>query len=111
MEPAVTSPLFMPPIGSPQQCNILVFGDLTISFEDDLRQLLHCKSNALMQSFFDQISQAFQQEFAQLPSQHQEWFPRFNDLVDLMANLDGMIGTPALRFGLLCVYQIVQLIK
>lgn len=111
MEPVASSAPFMPPIDSPQQCNILLFGDLTIAFEEDLRQLLHCKNNGLMQSFFHQVSQAFRQEFALLPSQQQEWFPRFTDLVDLLANLDGMIGTLALRFGLLCVYQIGRLIK
>jgi naphtho-gamma-pyrone polyketide synthase len=87
MEPVLFSAPFMPPIGSPQQCNILPFGDLTIAFEDDLRQLLHCKSNGFMQPFSHQVSQAFWQEFALLLSQHQEWFPSFTDLVDLMAIL------------------------
>lgn len=96
---------------SMDQCQVFLFGDLTIAFEDDFRQLLHCKSNALLQSFFDQISQAFRHEFALLSAEEQEWLPLFTNLIDLMANIDGTIGSPALRFSLLCVYQLGRFIK
>lgn len=91
--------------------DIFVFGDLTCTFEDDLRQLLHCRSNPVLQSFFDQVNVAFRREFALLPAEEQEWFPRFTDLVDLMANLEGTVGLPALRFSLLCVYQLGVFLK
>lgn len=101
----------MPPINDIERCHIFLFGDLTSPFEDDLRQLLHCKSNALLQSFFDQVNLAYRQEFASLPVEQQEWLPRFTDLVDLVSNLDGTIGARALRFGLLCVYQLGRFIE
>lgn len=111
MEPLASSAPFMPPIGSTQQCHILLFGDLTTSFEDDLRQLLHCKSDAPLQSFFDQVNLALRQELALLPAEEQEWAPRFTDLIDLMASIDGTAGAQALRFGLLCVYQLGRFIQ
>lgn len=101
----------MPPIDNFQQCHVLLFGDLNIAFEDDFRQLLHCRNNATLQSFFDEASLAFRHEFALLSVEEQEWFPRFTDLIDLMANINGTIGAQALRFGLLCVYQLGRLIK
>jgi len=79
-------------------------GDLTLTFEQDLRQLLHVKDNANLQSFFDNVSFAFRQEFVSLPLAEQDWLPRFTTLVDLVANLDGTEGAPALMVALLCTY-------
>jgi naphtho-gamma-pyrone polyketide synthase len=101
----------MPPINGIERCSIFLFGDLTAPFEDDLRQLLHCKSNALLQSFFDQVNLAYRHEFAALPIEQQEWLPRFTDIVDLVSNLDGTTGARALRFSLLCVYQLGRFIE
>ncbi|KAH7076878.1 hypothetical protein BKA63DRAFT_468889 [Paraphoma chrysanthemicola] len=100
----------MPPISENRECNIFLFGDLTGPFEDDLRQLLHCKSNAMLQSFFEQVNLAYRQEIAALPSEQQDWFPRFTDIVDLVSNHERTIGTSPLRFGLLCVYQLGRII-
>ncbi|KAL8896686.1 MAG: hypothetical protein Q9192_002952 [Flavoplaca navasiana] len=100
----------MPPIGGTQQCHVFLFGDLTVAFEDDLRQLLHCKDNAPLQSFFDQVGLAFRHEFALLAAKEREWLPLFTDLIDLMANIDGTTGSPALKFSLLCVYQLGRFI-
>lgn len=110
MEPVVSSAPFMPPIHAMERGQIYLFGDLTGPFEDDLRQLLHCKDNALLQSFFDQVNLAYRQEFALLPAEQQEWLPRFTDLVDLVSNFEGSLGARALRFGLLCVYQLGRFI-
>lgn len=101
----------MTPTDSIRQCHVYLFGDLTSSFEDDLTQLLHCKSDALLQSFFDQVSLAFRQEFGLLPSEQQDWLPRFTDLVDLMSSVKGTLGSGVLRFSLLCVYQLGRIIK
>jgi naphtho-gamma-pyrone polyketide synthase len=106
---SVVSP--MSPTDSMSQCHVYLFGDLTRSFEDDLTQLLHCKSDALLQSFFDQVSLAFRQELGLLPIEQQNWLPRFTDLVDLMSSLQGTVGSGVLRFSLLCVYQIGRIIK
>lgn len=107
----MSSAPFMPPISKSKQCSIFLFGDLTGPFEDDLRQLLHCKSNATLQSFFEQVNHAYRHEFAALPSEQQDWFPRFTDLVDLVSDLEGKIGSRALKFGLLCVYQLGRVIQ
>ncbi|KAL8653253.1 MAG: hypothetical protein Q9210_002207 [Variospora velana] len=100
----------MPPIEKGQQCHVFLFGDLTAAFEDDLRQLLHCKDDAPLQSFFDQVSLAFRHEFALLAAKEREWLPYFTDLIDLTANMDGMTGSLALKFSLLCVYQLGRFI-
>ncbi|KAH8691020.1 hypothetical protein GQ44DRAFT_796974 [Phaeosphaeriaceae sp. PMI808] len=110
MEPVISSTPFMPPITTNKECNIFLFGDLTGPFEDDLRQLLHCKRNAMLQSFLEQVNLAYRHEIAALPSEHQDWFPRFTDIVDLVSNHERMIGTRALKFGLLCVYQLGRVI-
>ncbi|CAI6237317.1 unnamed protein product [Periconia digitata] len=110
MGPVVSSAPFMPPIDAVERCSVFLFGDLTGPFEDDLRQLLHCKNNAVLQAFFDQVNLGYRQEFAALPAEQQEWLPRFTDLVDLVSNLDGTTGAHVLRFSLLCVYQLGRFI-
>lgn len=107
----MSSAPFMPPIENGQQCHVYLFGDLTVAFEDDLRQLLHCKDDAPLQSFFDQVSLAFRHEFALLAAKEREWLPLFTDLIDLMANMDGTTGSSALKFSLLCVYQLGRFIQ
>lgn len=111
MEPVISSAPFMPPITTNKECNIFLFGDLTGPFEDDLRQLLHCKSNAMLQSFFEQVNLAYRHEIAALSSEQQDWFPRFTNIVDLVSNHERMIGSRALKFGLLCVYQLGRVIQ
>lgn len=92
-------------------CQVLLFGDLAIRFEDELRQLVHIRGNASLRSFFDQVSYALRQEFGNLPSNQQDLFPRFTTLVDLVSNLVETEGNPVLRFTLLPVCEIGQFIK
>ncbi|OCK90224.1 polyketide synthase [Cenococcum geophilum 1.58] len=95
----------MPPIRT-----IIVFGDLTYSFQRDLQQLLHIKDNANLADFFARVSFAFRREFALLSQREQEWLPRFTDLVDLLENVGRTEGAPAVQFALLCLYQIGRFI-
>lgn len=98
-------------VDSSEPCHVLLFGDLTTDFEDDLFQLLHRKSNATLESFFDQVNMAFRQEFSLLSTEEQGWLPQFTDLVDLAANMDDAVSAQALRSSLLCVYQLGRFIK
>lgn len=102
----IQSAPFMPPIRT-----IIVFGDLTYSFQRDLQQLLHIKGNANLVDFFARVSFAFRQEFALLTQLEQKWLPRFTELVDLLENVDRVEGAPVVRFALLCVYQIGRFIR
>lgn len=111
MDNLIQSAPFMPPISDTTKCQIFLLGDLTLDFEPDLRQLLHVKDNANLQSFFDNVSIAFRQEFAALPLAEQDWLPRFTTLIDLVANLNGTEGAPALRVALLCIYQLGRFIR
>ncbi len=112
MDDLVQSSPFMPPIAEEMQsCRIFLFGDLTISFEGDLRQLLHVKGNGTLRSFFDQVGFAFREEFGKLPASQQDWFPRFTTIIDLLSKLGETEGTPALKFALLSVCQIGQFIR
>lgn len=102
----------MPPVADTMQSHqIFVFGDLTKPFEEDLRQLLHVKGNENLRSFFEQFSFAFREECGKLPASHQDWFPRFTTLIDLLSKLGETEGTPVLRFTLFCVCEIGQFIR
>ena len=92
-------------------CQVFLFGDLTVSFEEDLRQLLHTKGNGSLSSFLDQVGFALREELGKLVSGLQDLFPRFTTLVDLLFKLKGSEGAPALKFALLCLYQIGHFIR
>jgi naphtho-gamma-pyrone polyketide synthase len=105
--------VFVPPIPNTMQscCQVFVFGDLTVAFAEDLRQLLHVKDNPTLRSFFEQVSAAFRAEFGKLPAHQQAWFPRFTTIVDLLSKLGETEGTPALNFTLLCLTELAQFIR
>lgn len=105
MERLIQSAPYMPPIRT-----IIVFGDLVYNFQRDLQQLLHVKGNANLEDFFTRTAFAFRREFASLPHHEQDWLPRFTNLVDLVENVDKAKGAPAVRFALLCLYQIGRFI-
>lgn len=113
MDDLIQSTAFMPPIASTMQssCELFLFGDLTVSFEEDLRQLLHVKDNAILRSFFEKVGYAYRSEFAKLPAEQQAWFPRFTTVVDLLSKLGETEGTPALSFSLFCLCEIAQFIR
>ena len=92
-------------------CQVFLFGDLTVPFEEDLRQLLHIKGNGSLSSFLDQAGFALREEFGHLASRQQELLPRFTTLIDLLFKLNESAGAPALRSALLCLYQIGQFIR
>ena len=94
-----------------ESCQVFLFGDLTLPFEEDLRQLLHTKGNGSLSSFLDQVGFALRQEFGKLASRHQNLLPSFTTLVDLLFKLKDYAGAPALKFALLCLYQIGQFIR
>ena len=94
-----------------ESCQVFVFGDLTLPFEEDLRQLLHTKGNGTLSSFFDQVGFAFREEFGKLASRQQYLLPSFTTLVDLLFKLKKSEGAPALKFALLCLYQVGQFIR
>ncbi|KAK4553130.1 hypothetical protein LTR86_009857 [Recurvomyces mirabilis] len=94
----------------PACCHVLLFGDLTADFEDDLRELLHCKADATLQAFFERVSLALKERFASLPSEQQDWLPRITTPLDLLASFDSSVGAPAMRSALLCVYEIARVL-
>lgn len=103
---------FMPPIGGNMtSCQVFLFGDLAAHFEDELRQLLYVEGNESLRSFFERVSFALREECGKLSSSHQELFPRFTTLVDLISKLGETEGTPVLRFCLLVVCEIGQFLR
>lgn len=101
----------MSPANIPVQRNIFLFGDLTLAFEQELRQLLHIRDNASLRDLFDRVNWAFRHEFSKLPTHEQEWLPRFSSLVDLLAGFESLEGAPAIRIALLCLYQLSRFIQ
>lgn len=98
--------------GSPEgQCQILLYGDLSLmQFEDQLRRLLHVKTNPLLISFFDRAGYSLRRLLGSLPAEQQDLFPRFTTLIDLLAKLRETDGTSALGFFLLSVHEVAQTI-
>jgi naphtho-gamma-pyrone polyketide synthase len=113
MDDLVQSTPFMPPISGtmPSSAQVFLFGDLTVPFQEDLRELLHVKDNAILRSFFEKVGYAFRKEFVRLPAQQQALFPRFTTVVDLLSKLGETEGTPALSFSLFCLCEIGQFIR
>lgn len=97
--------------GGSQQYQVLLFGDLSSSgFEEELRRLLHIKTNPLLSSFLEQVGLSLRRLIGNLPSRQQDLFPRFTTIIDLVPWIGGTPGTPVLRFFALCVYEIAQFI-
>lgn len=92
-------------------CQLFLFGDLTTSFDEDLRQLLHVRGNGTLSAFLDQVGFTLREEFGNLPGGQQDLFPNFTTLVDLLSKVEEAQGAPALKFALLCLYQIGQFIR
>ncbi|KAK3674110.1 Type I Iterative PKS [Recurvomyces mirabilis] len=107
MDDLIQSQPFMPPIanGSAFQ-DLFVFGDSTAIFQSDLVSLLHVKSNASLQSFFDHVAAALRREVAALPAAKRVLFKSFTTLVELVDRVDEMGGAPVMHFTLLCVHQL-----
>ncbi|KAK7417367.1 hypothetical protein QQX98_004644 [Neonectria punicea] len=89
-------------------CRVLLFGDLSVACEDDLRALLHIRDNPLLSSFLEQVGARIRDEIGCLGTQRQSLFPRFTTLIDLASKLGETEGTPVLRFCLLSTCQIAQ---
>jgi hypothetical protein len=96
---------------SPPTRAIIVFGDLVYHFHQDLRELLHIKNNVNLADFFARTALAFRREFASLPHRDQHFLPKFTTLAELLENAERAKAAPAVRFALLCLYQIGRFIK
>lgn len=107
MERPIQSAAYMPP---PVR-TLIIFGDILYNFQPDLQQLLQIKDNANLVDFFARTAFAFRREFASLPYQEQDWLPRFTNLIDLLENFSIVKAAPAVRFALLCLYQIGRFIQ
>jgi naphtho-gamma-pyrone polyketide synthase len=90
---------------------VLLFGDLSSPFEDELKTLLRIRDNPLLTSFFEQVGAKIRDEIGCLGSNRQRLFPRFTTLVDLVSKLDETEGAPILRLCLLSVCQVGQFIQ
>ncbi|PHH79911.1 hypothetical protein CDD80_3498 [Ophiocordyceps camponoti-rufipedis] len=89
---------------------LLVFGDLTANFGDDLRCLLHVQDSEALQPFFDRVAFTLREEVGKQSTAVQDLFPRFTTLIDLVAKSDETEGSPVLRFCLMTVCQLAKFI-
>lgn len=97
--------------GTGAVAQIYMFGDQTIAFEHTLNKLLHVKDNAALSDFFDRVSFQLRRCLGSLPPSQRDLFPPFTTLIDLFARHEQGGGAPALKFTLLCVTEIAQLIR
>jgi naphtho-gamma-pyrone polyketide synthase len=90
---------------------VFLFGDLTVSFEDVLRELLYSKDQPILRCFLEKAAFALREEIARLPTPQQAQLPRFTTLIDLLPQLHSKPGSPALSFALLCLCEIGSFIR
>lgn len=92
---------------------LLLFGDLCSGsqFDIELLELLHVRTNPLLEQFYRQVAHDLRKHIGQLSTKQQRLFPRFTSLIDLVARLGETDGTPILNFCLLTVFQIAQFIS
>lgn len=95
---------------SGKMCELLLFGDLTASFEAELRRLLHIRDNEVLLSFFERVAFCLRQELGRQPSAVQTMFPRFTTPIDNVARLGETEGAPILRIYLMAVCQLAKFI-
>ncbi|KAH7134406.1 hypothetical protein EDB81DRAFT_903350 [Dactylonectria macrodidyma] len=91
-----------------RSCRVILFGDLSVAFEDNLRALLHVRDNPLLSSFLEQVGARIRDEIGGLGTQRQLLFPHFTTLIDLVSKLGETEGTHVLRFCLLSICQVGQ---
>lgn len=102
----------MPPIPSgTKSSQLFLFGDQTVAFEKNLKELLHVKDNQILQSFLDKAGFQLRLEISDLPSYQQTWFPRFTTIIDLASKLNETVGSSVLKFALLSLCQLGYFIK
>jgi naphtho-gamma-pyrone polyketide synthase len=99
------------PDNSGETVELLLFGDLAASFEDELRGLLHISDNEALQAFFERTAFSLREELGRHPPAVQNLFPRFNTIIDLVSKLGDTEGTPVLRFCLLTVCQLAKFMQ
>ncbi|KIW01754.1 uncharacterized protein PV09_06930 [Verruconis gallopava] len=90
---------------------VFLFGDLNVSFEESLRELLYTKDMPVLKSFLEKVAFALREEISRMSSSWQALMPRFTTLIDLLPQINGKIGSPALRFALLCVAELGLFIR
>ncbi|OAA70563.1 Beta-ketoacyl synthase [Cordyceps fumosorosea ARSEF 2679] len=99
------------PAEAGESADLLIFGDLTASFDVELRRLLHVRGNEAMTSFFERVALRLRQELGRQPSAIQNMFPRFTTLIDLVSGFgDKMDGEPVMQFFLMTVCQLAKFI-
>lgn len=91
--------------------DVYVFGDLACPFEEDLKQLLHHKSNPSLQAFLRLAAAALRKEFGALPAAQRQWLPPFTSVVDLVSGYETSTAAPAVRSALLTLYQVGRFIR
>ena len=90
---------------------VYLFGDQTGDFDAGLRCLFQSKSNSLLTCFFERCYYAIRQEITRLPPSEQERFPRFTNIVELLARYRDSSDRAALGSALTCIYQLGCFIK
>jgi noranthrone synthase len=86
--------------------NIFVFGDQATHFVPDLELLLNTKGNVVLSSFLERVTYALRTEIGRVPGPQLEILPRFDTLLDLLAEAKTSELNPALELALLCITQL-----
>lgn len=85
---------------------VYLFGDQTADFDTGLRRLLQAKNDSLLIAFFQKCYHALRKEISQLSPSQRQLFPRFTNIVDLLARYREFGPNPALESALTTIYQL-----
>ncbi|KAL9030755.1 MAG: hypothetical protein Q9196_001159 [Gyalolechia fulgens] len=94
------------------EMNILLFGDQTTDYHDNLRKKLHQKDNPVLSSFLEKTSAALREEVALQPRVVRDTIPSFFSLLELVNWFDeSNVANPAVESAVCTTCQIACLIN
>ncbi|KAL9606585.1 MAG: hypothetical protein Q9179_000239 [Wetmoreana sp. 5 TL-2023] len=91
---------------------ILLFGDQSIDYHNNLREKLHQKNNSILSSFFEKTNAALREEVALQSGLVRDTIPSFSTLFDLVDWFDeAKVTNPAVESAVCTTCQIACLIS
>ncbi|KAI0017593.1 ketoacyl-synt-domain-containing protein [Xylariomycetidae sp. FL0641] len=85
---------------------LYLFGDQTFDIQADLKSLLRCRQDPVLEDFLEKAYEALRVEIYSLPSEVRDDLPRFTSLDDLVLWKQDGVRCIALDMAVTCLYQL-----
>ncbi|MCJ1401237.1 hypothetical protein MMC11_004449 [Xylographa trunciseda] len=92
-------------------CHIYLFGDQSFDYTHGLRDLVHSRSDPLLEWFFEKTYYELRTEISTLPQKQQAEYGKFSNFAELTAHKVAGSLHPALDQALSCAYQLASFIS